>query len=76
MSMVWLAKGTSGPPLAVLYTFYRQRVSIVLQRVKVLFIFRCVIIADEGFSRLVMLSVFSSLSFSHMLLATGGGCGT
>jgi hypothetical protein len=31
MSMVWLAKSTSDPPLAVLYAFYRQRVSIVLQ---------------------------------------------
>jgi hypothetical protein len=76
MSMVWLVKGTNRPPLAVLYAFYRQRVSLVLKRVKVVFILRCVIIANEGFSRLVMLSVFSSLSFSDMLLATGGGCGT
>ncbi len=74
--MVWLVKGTSRPPLAVLYAFYRQRVSLVLKRVKVVFILRCVIIANKGFSRLVMLSVFSSLSFSDMLLATGGGCGT
>jgi hypothetical protein len=51
--------------------------SIVLQIVKVVFILRAVIIANEGFSRLVMFFVFSSLSFSNMLLATNGwGCGT
>lgn len=74
--MVWLAKGTNGPPLVVLYAFYRQRVSIVLQRMKVVFILKCVIIAGEGFLRLVMLSIFSSLSFSDMLIAISGGCGT
>jgi len=74
--MVWLAKGTSGPPLVVLYAFYRQRVSIVLQKMKVVFILRCVIIVAEGFLRLVMLSIFSSLSFFDMLLVISGGGGT
>ncbi len=32
MSMVWLVKGTNRPPLAVLYAFYRQRVSLVFEK--------------------------------------------
>jgi hypothetical protein len=50
--MLWTAKGTGGPPLSVLHTFYRQRVLVALQRTHAASISRWAVIAGKGFSRL------------------------
>lgn len=62
-NMAWLAKGINGPPLTILHAFYRPKVSTTLQRMQVVSILRCVIIADEDSSRLIALLCFPSLSF-------------
>jgi ABC-type methionine transport system permease subunit len=53
-----VGKGTGGPPLAVLCTFYSQRVSIALQRVQVNTILRHAIFIGESSSRLTVFRVF------------------
>jgi hypothetical protein len=53
-----VGKGTGGPPLAVLCTFYSQRVSIALQRVQVNTILRHVIFVGESSSRLTVFQGF------------------
>jgi hypothetical protein len=70
--MVQLAKGIGDPPLGVLCAFYKQR--IALQRTKGASILKH--IESEGSSKLTLLSGFPSFSFSNMVLATCGGCGT
>jgi hypothetical protein len=62
-NMVCLAKDINGPPLTILHAFYRPKVSIALQRMQVVFILRCVIIANEGSSRFIVVLCFLSLSF-------------
>lgn len=49
-----VGKGTGGPPLAVLCTYYSQRVSIALQRVQVNTILRHAIFIGETSSRLTV----------------------
>jgi len=73
---VWLAKGTNGPPLVVLRAFYRQKMSTTFQKVQVPSILKCVVVASEGSSRLIMFLRIFSLSFSNMFFAIGGGLGT
>jgi hypothetical protein len=46
--MKWSTKCSNGPSLAFLHAFYKQRVSIALQRVEATSIFRHVVIAGEG----------------------------
>jgi hypothetical protein len=74
--MVWLAKGTDRPPLTNICAFYRQRISVALQRVHATSILKHVVVASECFSRLPMLSRFLSFSFFDMLLVIGEGFGT
>ncbi len=48
------------PPLTILCVFfYRQRVSMALQRAQATSILRCVVIASEGFSKLIIFLGFS-----------------
>jgi hypothetical protein len=63
-------KGTRGPPLSILRTFYRQRVTMVLQRAHAVSILKCFVAIGEGFSRLGILSGGPCLSLFDMLLAT------
>ncbi len=58
INVVWLAKDINGPPLTILHAFYRPNVSIVLQRMRIISILRCVIIPYEGSSRLIALLCF------------------
>jgi hypothetical protein len=53
-----VGKGTGGPPLAVLCTFYSQRVSIALQRVQVNTILSHVSFVGESSSRLTVFQGF------------------
>ncbi len=55
INVVWLAKGTDGPPLANLHAFYKQRMSIVFQKAQAPSILKCVVVASEGSSRLTTL---------------------
>ncbi len=57
-NMTWLAKGTDGPPLAILHAFSRQRVLEALQKTHVISILGCAIIATKGSSKLSLLSCF------------------
>jgi len=56
VNMVWEAKGTGGSPLSVFGAFYRQKVLVVLQWVHAISILRWVVVVDEGFFRLGILS--------------------
>jgi len=51
-NMVWGVKGTLGPPLLVLCTFYKQKVSMALKRAQMIFILKHVIVVNEGLFRL------------------------
>ncbi len=53
-----VGKGTGGLPLAILCTFYSQRVSIALQIVQVNTILRHAIFVGESSSRLTIFQVF------------------
>jgi hypothetical protein len=74
--MAWIRKGTRGPPLSVLRSFYKQRVLMALQRVQVTSILRWAIIVGEGSSRLGILLGLPTLSLVDMLDATNGGFDT
>jgi len=54
--MVWSRKGTKSPPLLVLCSFYRQKMSMALQRTHIDSILKQVVTTGEGSSRLVILS--------------------
>jgi hypothetical protein len=41
--VAWLVKGFGGPPLLILHSFYRQRMYVVLHRVHIATILRCVV---------------------------------
>jgi hypothetical protein len=56
--------------------FYKLKMSIGLYRAQTTFILKCAIVTGEGFKKLMMLSMFPSLSFSNMILTIGGGFGT
>jgi hypothetical protein len=74
--MTRLAKGTNGPPLVILHAFYKQRMSVVFQKMQAPFSLKRVVISSEGSFKLTMLLRFLSLSFPYMLLAINGGHGT
>jgi hypothetical protein len=42
--MAWLAKGTNGPPLAILHVFYKQRMLVVFQKTQAPFILKRVVV--------------------------------
>ncbi len=50
--------------------------SVALQKAQATFILKLTIIASKGFSRLVILSSFTSLSIFDMILVISGGFGT
>jgi len=58
--MEWSTKCYSDPPLAILHAFYKERLSIALQRVEATSIFRHVVIVGEGSFGLSVLSGFPS----------------
>jgi hypothetical protein len=74
--MVWLAKGTNGPPLTNLHAFYRHRVLVALQRMHATSILKHIFVVGEGFSKFPMLSHFHSFSFCDMLRVSNEGFGT
>jgi len=51
-------------------------VSVSLKKAQTTFVLKRIIIGNEGFSRLVTLSSFPSLSISDMIFVIGGGFGT
>lgn len=74
--MVWLAKGTNGPPLTNLRAIYRHRVLVALQRMHTTSILKHIFVVGEGFSKLPMLSHFLSFSFFDMFHVSSEGFGT
>lgn len=67
--MEWSTKCSSDPPLATLHAFYKQRVSIALQRGEATSIFTHVVIAGEDSFGLSVLSGFQSPFFKKLLYA-------
>jgi hypothetical protein len=70
-------KGNGSLHPLVLCSFYKKRVSIMLQHVYVISILKHVVAIGEGLSKLNM--IFSKgpfISLFDMLLATGGGSRT
>jgi hypothetical protein len=65
-----VGKGTGGPPLAVLCTFYSQRMSIALQRVQVNTILRHAIFIGESSSSHCF-SSFLSLQIILIVISRG-----
>ncbi len=74
-NMVWLRNDAKGPLLVVLCAFYRQRVSITLQRAQATSYLKDVVVVGEGSSKLITLSIFIPFFF-YMFLATSEGFGT
>jgi hypothetical protein len=74
--MAWTTKGTEGPFLTVLHSFYRHRVSVALQRVQATYLSKWVVIAGEGSSRLGVLLGLPPFFLINMLHATSGGFST
>lgn len=70
--MVCTTKGTGGSPLSMLYSFYRQRSLVALERTHVASISRRAVI----FSRLESLSGLPPLSLVDKLRVTGGRFGS
>jgi hypothetical protein len=54
-NMTWGTHGIKSPPLSILCTFYRQKVSVGLQRVQVFSILRHVVVVGEVSLRLGIL---------------------
>jgi hypothetical protein len=76
--MVWGTKGIGSPPLTILCTFYRQRVSMTSQHAHVMSIWKRVVVVGEGEGS-YKLGVFSKgppLSLFDMLLLIRGGSRT
>jgi hypothetical protein len=69
--MAWGAKGIRGRPLSILRTFYKQRVSMVLQHA--IFILKCVVAVGEGSSKLCVLSGSPPFSLLDIFFATRKG---
>jgi hypothetical protein len=68
-NMVWSTKDTTCPPLLVLCSFYKSRVSIALQRTHATTISKQAITIRESSSRLGILSGLRTLSLVDMLHA-------
>jgi hypothetical protein len=66
-------KGIESPPLLVLHLFYRQKVSMALQRTQATSISRQAITTREGFSKLGGLLGLPPLSLVDTLHASSGG---
>jgi hypothetical protein len=76
VNMVWTTKGTKGPLLSVLHSFYKHKVSMALQRAQATYISNRVVIVGEGSFRLGVLTSLSTLFFINMLHGTSGGFNT
>jgi hypothetical protein len=70
--MAWSAKGISGLPIMVLCAFYKQKLSIALQRMHIDSILKHAVIVGKGYSKHIVLSSFVSLSFFIYLLQLVG----
>jgi hypothetical protein len=66
-------KDTWSPPLSILCSFYKQRVSVVLQWVQAISMSKHVVIVSEGSSKPNILSNVCPLFLCNMLLMTKGG---
>jgi hypothetical protein len=71
-NVAWIAKGTGGPPLSILCSFYNQSVSMTLRRAQVVSISKWAVTAGEGSSGLGVLLGLPPLSLVNMLHASGG----
>jgi hypothetical protein len=69
MNMAWLVKGSKGPPLLIIHSFYKQKVSVALWRIQVTIVLRWVIMAVGKAS-----SRFGVLGFLPHLLAQFALC--
>ncbi len=72
-NMAWTTKGTGGPLLSLLCSFYKQRVLMALQKIQVASILRHVVIAREGFFKLRVLLNLPLLFLVDMFHVTSGG---
>jgi len=71
--MAWGMMGIGSLPFSILHTFYKQRVSVVLQHAHVTFILKCVTTINEGSSRLGILSKGLTLFLFAMFPMAGRG---
>jgi len=72
--MAWSTKGSRGPFLSIIRSFYWQKVLVVLQKVHVVTILhRAVVAIGEAFSKLGVLLGFSLISLHDLFCATGDG---
>jgi hypothetical protein len=69
-------KGIGGPPLSILCTFYRRKVSMALEHAQAISILKHVVVIGEGSFKLGVISRGPPLSLFDMFLATKGGLGT
>jgi hypothetical protein len=70
--MAWSMKGHGGPPLPIIHFFYKQKVSLALQRVQATTILHQVIVATkEASSRLGVLPSFSHITLHDLFCAIG-----
>jgi hypothetical protein len=74
--MTWTTKGIEGPPLSMLQSFYKQRMSVASQKTQATSIVRRIVIAGEGFSKLGVLLSLPPFFLVHMVHATNGGFDT
>jgi hypothetical protein len=71
VNMVWTVKGNKNLLLSMLCSFYKQRVSIELQKTQVTTISKQAFTIGEGFSRLGVLLGLLPFSLIDMLHANG-----
>jgi hypothetical protein len=73
-NMVWSTKGSKGPPLSIICSFYRQRVSVAFQKVQITSILcRTIVTTREAAFRLGVLQGFSPISLHDLFCAIGDG---
>ncbi len=71
-NMLWGTKGTRGFSFSILCTFYRQKVSMMLQQAYVISILKQVVAIGKGFSKLGIFSRGPPFFLFDMLFMTGG----
>jgi len=54
--MVWKTKGTKSLSFLILCSFYKKKLSVMLQQPQATFIFECAIIVDEDFFNVCVFS--------------------
>jgi hypothetical protein len=69
--MAWSAKGSRGPSLLIIRSFYRHKLCVALRRVQATTLLHQVVVAvGEASSKLGVLPSFSLISLHNLLRAT------